>query len=352
MFTNIHSSRFKPALGVFASIVILLFIYRVSHVIADVETGLRILNRIPAGEKIYYHHSYHGFPDAAYAVKPNGTDNIPILEGSILEIRPSLDGQKLLVSAGDTHERYSDGKHQWGPVHMHLWLLDEQGLHQLTSGNTRDMSAAWSYSGNKIYFARTPNIKITNNQFEADAANIWVMNPDGSDMKKITNAEEYANLHPRPTPDDKQLTFSTNRNQRWQIFIMNVDGTQSHLFIDNAFVGNWSSDGKRFAYVDSIPGNLYLADSQGRVLKQLTTSGRVVSEPSWSPDDTRIVYAQLNGEGFKDRTIQHTEVHPDGEPDAHPGPVEDIRILWVKGEHPPGQLTNEGLGNRFPYWSR
>lgn len=319
-----------------------------SPLFAHERAVLRILNPIPKGEKIIYLHRLYGFPATIYSMKPDGSTKTPILEGSILEMRPSPDGKKILVSAGDPEENYSTEGHYWGPVHMHLWLMDEKGIRQITSGNIRDGAASWSFDGKKVYFARASNVEVlNNNELHTGAPNIWELEMESGKMRQLTTSEDYANFHPRPSPDGKKIAFISLRNPIPQIYIMNSDGTGEQPFIENAIFGNWSHSGTKFAFLRGQPGDIFIAKADGKDIKQVTKTSQVVSEPSWSPDGKRIVYAGINPE-------TGSEILPDstiGHEHEHDVPIEDVWIAEVDGEKLPIRLTKEGDSNSLPCWT-
>jgi Tol biopolymer transport system component len=48
---------------------------------------------------------------------------------------------------------------------------------------------------------------------------------------------------PAWTPDGQQIVFRTTRNGLWQIFVMNANGSNQHLIIDNVGASDeWAFD--------------------------------------------------------------------------------------------------------------
>jgi len=87
-----------------------------------------------------------------------------------------------------------------------------------------------------------------------------------------------------------------------QIYVINVDGTEERLLIDETIGLNhheWSPDAKRIATVGYIGSgfntwSIHVVDVEGGHLQRLTTVSNVWdSEPTWSPDGQRIAFCRI-----------------------------------------------------------
>jgi len=121
------------------------------------------------------------------------------------------------------------------------------------------------------------------------------------------------------SPDGTQVAFSTQvrtggSETPREIFVMNSDGSGlRQVTFDGAYAGfpAWSPDGSKIVYAsyrgtDYIPGclglsicpsDLYVVDASGAVSLTLVDTRASETTPSWSPDGSRIAYAQLNADG-------------------------------------------------------
>ncbi len=114
--------------------------------------------------------------------------------------------------------------------------------------------------------------------------------PDGTHIKRLTNGSH--DLLPVWSPDGKQIAFNRMISDRFEIFVMNADGSQQRSLtsklIGDAWHPSWSPDGKHIGFFHDK--DVFLIAPDGTNIRRLTTTG--VSGPtfSWSPDSQYIVY--------------------------------------------------------------
>ncbi len=116
------------------------------------------------------------------------------------------------------------------------------------------------------------------------------------------NPKSKGDLHStEPTPEEKQilekhsselskyqLAFQSNRDGRWQIYVMNGDGgNQVRLTEEGGYHPKWSPNGNLIAYTQGI--DLCLMEADGANKQKLVSSAY---EPFWSPDGNRIGYSK------------------------------------------------------------
>jgi len=303
------------------------------------------------------------------AMKADGSDSISIIEGeTIFSIQISPDKSKLLLIAPD-HSPEKNENTDW--LNSHLWLYSNGRMKQLTSGKVMDSDAVWSSSGDKIYFTRSEIfIDIISGTLTATEGNIWTMNVDGSKLVQLTTSQDnVANTTPVPIKNSEKILFTSNRNRKWQMFTMDEDGSNPTLFIDNGMFGRWSPDGNFLAFMDSSPGDIYLAGKDGKLIKRLTREGDVDFVPAWSPDGQYLIYSRINNKAPLETPLALHDTHfPENETHSHEEndhknmmtyipkgflleePYSDIWKLSINGKNTPKRLTREGLNNSFPQW--
>src|SRR6266576_5611785 len=138
----------------------------------------------------------------------------------------------------------------------------------------------------------------------AGKGQIFVMNVDGSQSVQITHdTTDYDD--PQWSPDGKKIIATATINEQERIYIMNPDGSSLEPLTPpdiRAIHGSWSSDGKQVIFCaddDLHPPKktdtkIYSIGVASGRLKTLI-SGGWNTEPSWSPDMKEIVFRRIIG---------------------------------------------------------
>ncbi len=101
-----------------------------------------------------------------------------------------------------------------------------------------------------------------------------------------------------------QIAFVSDRTGSPQVFVMDSDGSDVHQVTnmpDGACQPDWSPDGLKLIFIapclerlDEYPGSkMYIINENGTGLTELPTSGGGDFDPAWSPDGTRIAFTSL-----------------------------------------------------------
>jgi Tol biopolymer transport system component len=126
---------------------------------------------------------------------------------------------------------------------------------------------------------------------------IFTANPDGSNLKRLTNAPGY-DAEGSWSADGKRIIFTSFRDGDPEIYIMDADGTNPRRITDKpGYDGGpfFSPDGKRIIYRSDRKNNdmlqIFVNSVDGDAERQLTDNDDVNWCPYWYPDSKHIVYA-------------------------------------------------------------
>ena len=125
---------------------------------------------------------------------------------------------------------------------------------------------------------------------------IYVMNPDGSDQRRLTVHEGIDN-QPAWSPDGKRIAFSRGLGTGIDVFVMNADGSEqtrvTHLTdtdVGGGLSPTWSPDGMRIAFQSFVQPDIYVINVDGTGLRNLTNHPARDFQPAWSPDGSRMAF--------------------------------------------------------------
>jgi len=184
--------------------------------------------------------------------------------------------------------------------------------------------------GYRIIFESTRDAPLASAEYRANPHQyfeLYTMNADGSDIKRITNnswRETQAEVSPNGETILCTIAFTSDTVEEldasWEIVAMDSDGNNLKKLTDNDYFEkgpDWNHDGTKITYVaDSAQRtnediknkhpfrlDLYVMNADGTGKKQLTfaEAGEIYADPSFSNrEPIRIAY--VHSQGFSDKT--------------------------------------------------
>jgi Tol biopolymer transport system component/DNA-binding winged helix-turn-helix (wHTH) protein len=141
---------------------------------------------------------------------------------------------------------------------------------------------------------------------EGKQEDIFVVRTDGTELRQLTN-DIYRDRYPRWSPDGRRIAFHSNHSGEYDIWLINPDGSSlerlTYTSASAFFSPIWSPDGKRLVY--NIPGSGPLLMDVGKPWKEQSPKPAVVPPEfgarfqvgSWSPDGRKLAGALLKADG-------------------------------------------------------
>jgi Tol biopolymer transport system component len=183
--------------------------------------------------------------------------------------------------------------------------------------------------------------------FRADG--LYTINADGSNLIHLTS--HLQDQLPAWSPDGQRIAFASDRTStNMDIFVINTDGTGLTQLTSDQAMDNfptWSPDGQYIAFTSnrdpSTPyGDIYIMRFDGTQVQRVTTDPTFENIIGWSPDSMHIFYSinhdgswtihRIDLDGSQDATIVAGAagvISPDGAMLAFTRAESEEDSLWV-----------------------
>jgi eukaryotic-like serine/threonine-protein kinase len=212
-----------------------------------------------------------------------------------------------------------------------------------------------------------------------------------------TSENQQPNLSPSPVQSDNtatalvesrenypivggganQIVFSSDRTSRYQLWIMNSNGTEQKQLTnldDGACQPNWSPDGRKIAFISPCSDKqlsyknsmIYVYTMEDGSIEEMPKTQIGDYNPAWSPDGNRMAFSSYrNGVShiflysyLTDTLEELSDTHfPDMQPVWHPDGKQIAVIrkiyfphVWIISDTGVTQYQFSASGNQYDYW--
>jgi dipeptidyl aminopeptidase/acylaminoacyl peptidase len=189
---------------------------------------------------------------------------------------------------------------------LRIFRMRADGTHMRLLVNTKqiDFYPQWSPDGSRIVFRHgSPS---------SDTADVYVVNADGTGLRGVTRNPDQRNWNPTWSPNGRWIAFSSTRGGVTpQLYVIHPDGSHVRRVVSGwGEAPRWSPDGAELLFSSRRDGNfeIYVVNVDGTNLTRLTRTPQDESAAVWSPDGGQIAFdserdtvrgSSSQGQGFE-----------------------------------------------------
>jgi len=164
---------------------------------------------------------------------------------------------------------------------------DGSNVRRLTKSSRSDQYPSWSPDRQKIVFESWDGLEDT-------TRTLYTMSADGSNQTILS-----VGTNPAWSPDGKQIALLTQIRKVSGIAVMNSDGTNIRVLSSGDFFDqqpSWSPDSKQLIFHSNQDGTwkLYIMDADGTNRRVVGNFPGSTYQASWSPDGKQILFTSSN----------------------------------------------------------
>jgi TolB protein len=219
---------------------------------------------------------------------------------------PSPDGKQIVF------EITAEGKEQ-----IFIMKSDGTSQKQITHDAANHDSPSWSPDGSKIAFVSDAN----------DHSVIYIMNVDGTNVERLTDLAADS-IHPNWSADSRKVIYCADddlnppKKNVSEIYSVDVKSKRVTTLISGGTntYPSWSPDGKKIVFrrmIGDMNSEVFVANSDGSEVRNLTNHMAFDGWPAWSPDGTQIAFSSnrnanyqifmMNADGSDPHLLANTE---------------------------------------------
>jgi TolB protein len=265
----------------------------------------------PDGARIAF--VFAGFGPELHVVRPDGSDQAHLAHGVVLAgvlVHPpvwSPDGRRLAIAGGapDSYRSASSSD---------LWVVRaDNGVQRALVLGSGVSDPAWAPDGRSLAFVRTLRGVSGSQLMRVDA--------DGGAAQPLTSPPRlFYDGGPAWSPDGAWIAFWRGRTDAngSEVALVRPDGselrrvTPPRIAVPLYEGPVWAPDGSTVLYASASSdrdSDLFSIEPDGSAVRRLTDNLVEDTEPSWSPDGSRIVFVRRHVGGTPGRGSSNEEIH-------------------------------------------
>ena len=160
---------------------------------------------------------------------------------------------------------------------------------------TRGSSPSWFPDSDRIVFRR--------------GGDLWTIAVGSSEPVQLTD-DDGNERAPRVSPDGQRVAFYSGRSGHQDIWVVPANGSAAPVQVtldafapdDFRWAPAWAPDSRRIAYIsnsaDYWHDDVWVVDTETREARQVSRTLMASTEPTWSPDGTKIALLGTHKDGY------------------------------------------------------
>ena len=227
-----------------------------------------------------------------FLMKPDRTGRVQITNDSRLDSSPVLspDGTRIIFQRTD-------------PVagNAEIWVVDADGTDEMAITQTSQYEdwPGWSGDGTTAVFTRgySENGRNYNSIVTRAVSPRAQLEPPENDTVVIARDladGTFVDFKPSWSPDGSKIAFTSNMDGAYRLYTINPDGSDLVKISDARADGRpaWSPDSSTFAYqADRIDGCVWLINNDGSESRAIAGDHCTGGPVAWSPAGTMVAWA-------------------------------------------------------------
>lgn len=209
-----------------------------------------------------------------------------------------------------------------GLPQIYVMNPDGSGVNRISSTVESAMTPRWAPGGGLVAFAGGDSLE--------SELQIFVVSATGTNQVNLTQAPGTVNVDPSWSPDGSKIAFTSTRDGNTEIYVMNSDGSNSHRLTENSssdWKPRWFPGGDAISFLSNRDGKyeIFVMNPDGSHQVAVTDPPHDVWDYAWS-SDRRLAFSSLRA-----------------------GNEDIYATVWLTvGEI---QLTSDSLNQNDPAWS-